>query len=143
MKKGSHDQSGSLRGGMIFVLVKAIVFTIAFLFVLVFVFGMRRCPDDSMSPSFQVRRIVAVARDKVEIDGEGLKINGHLQSESKIYEKTFPSKKGISFPVRVKRGNVFVLADERQNSVDSRIYGVVNERDIKGTVVFVFRVRGF
>ena len=113
MKKGSHDQSGSLRGGMIFVLVKAIVFTIAFLFVSVFVFGMRRCPDDSMSPSFQggdlvlfnrldreyrasdvvvvktpkglqVRRIVAVARDKVEIDGEGLKINGHLQSESKI-----------------------------------------------------------
>lgn len=172
MEKGSNDQSGSLRGGMIFVLVKAIVFTIAFLFVSVFVFGMLRCPDDSMSPSFQggdlvlfnrldreyrasdvvvvktpkglqVRRIVAVARDKVEIDGEGLKINGHLQSESRIYEKTFPSKKGISFPVRVKRGNVFVLADERQNSVDSRIYGVVNERDIKGTVVSVFRVRGF
>ena len=38
---------------MIFVLVKAIVFTIAFLFVSVFVFGMLRCPDDSMSPSFQ------------------------------------------------------------------------------------------
>ena len=53
MEKGSHDQSGSLRGGMIFVLVKAIVFTIAFLFVSVFVFGMLRCPDDSMSPSFQ------------------------------------------------------------------------------------------
>ena len=49
MKKGSHDQSGSLRGGMIFVLVKAIVFTIAFLFVSVFVFGMLRCPDDSMT----------------------------------------------------------------------------------------------
>ena len=53
MEKGSHDQSGSLRGGMIFVLVKAIVFTIAFLFVSVFVFGMLRCPDDSMSPSLQ------------------------------------------------------------------------------------------
>ena len=129
MKKGSHDQSGSLRGGVIFVLVKAIVFTIAFLFVSVFVFGMRRCPDDSMSPSFQ--------------GGDLVLFNRRDREYRKIYEKTFPSKKGISFPVRVKRGKVFVLADERQNSVDSRIYGVVNERDIKGTVVSVFRVRGF
>lgn len=172
MKKDRHGQKGSLKGEVMFVLVKTIIFMIVCLFVSVFVFGMLRCPDDSMSPSFQggdlvlfnrldreyrasdvvvvktpkglqVRRIVAVARDKVEIDGEGLKINGHLQSESRIYEKTFPSKKGISFPVRVKRGSVFVLADERQNSVDSRIYGAVSERDIKGTVVSVFRVRGF
>ena len=53
MKKDRHGQKGSLKGEVMFVLVKTIIFMIVCLFVSVFVFGMLRCPDDSMSPSFQ------------------------------------------------------------------------------------------
>lgn len=52
-EKGQTWTKGSLKGEVMFVLVKTIIFMIVCLFVSVFVFGMLRCPDDSMSPSFQ------------------------------------------------------------------------------------------
>lgn len=42
MKKDRHGQKGSLKGEVMFVLVKTIIFMIVCLFVSVFVFGMLR-----------------------------------------------------------------------------------------------------
>jgi signal peptidase I len=90
----------------------------------------------------QVRRVVAVAGDRVDIAKDGLIINGALQQEPEIYEQTYRYEKGISFPLTVEPGQVFVLADSREGATDSRIYGAVNIDDTLGTAIAVFRRRG-
>ena len=71
----------------------------------------------------EVRRIVAVSGDTVNIDQNGLMINGAYVNEKDIYENTDRYASGIDFPVTLPEGYVFVLGDSRKYSKDSRIYG--------------------
>jgi len=89
----------------------------------------------------QVRRVVAVANDTVDITDQGLIINGLLQQELHIFEETTQFMEGITFPLVVPEGEVFVLGDSRGRSRDSRIYGTVRTDDILGSVVTVIRRR--
>jgi len=89
----------------------------------------------------QVRRVVAVAGDTVDITAEGLVINGALQQEPEISQITERYAEGIVFPVTLGEGEVFVLGDARENATDSRIYGPVKIRDIKGKIITSFRRR--
>jgi signal peptidase I len=91
----------------------------------------------------QVRRVVAIEGDSVDITEDGFVVNGALQQELAIYEKTVRYEEGIDFPVTVGEGAVFVLGDSRQDATDSRIYGAVDADDTRGTVVAIARRRGF
>ena len=90
-----------------------------------------------------VRRVVAVEGDTVDITEDGLEVNGYLQQENLIYEKTRRYEEGIDFPVTLKANEVFVLGDARENATDSRVYGVVNIEETKGKVMLIIRKRGF
>jgi signal peptidase I len=90
----------------------------------------------------QIRRVVAIEGDTVDITEEGLVINGALQQEPEIYEKTTRYTEGIGFPLTVGRNEVFVLGDSRENATDSRVYGPVDIADTKGTVMAIVRRRG-
>ena len=79
----------------------------------------------------------------MEITEEGLFLNGYRQQESDITTATLPYEEGIRYPVTLETGEYFVLADRRTNAVDSRLYGVVTEQEIKGTVIALLRRRGF
>ncbi|MGN1276759.1 MAG: signal peptidase I [Floccifex sp.] len=145
----------------------AIVFTVLFGFC----FGFMANPDDSMSPAYCegdlvlyyrldrnytandsvvlkyndrtiVRRVIAVEGDTVDINEDGnVLVNGFVQQESHVFTKTFPYKEGITFPVTLQEGEVFLLADNRDNAQDSRIFGPVKKSDIKGSVMLVCRRR--
>lgn len=91
----------------------------------------------------QVRRVVAIAGDTVDISSDGgLIINGSTQIEADIYTETYPYTEGITFPVTVGEGEVFVLGDDRTDATDSRIYGTVSIGATKGGVMTVIRRRG-
>jgi signal peptidase I len=90
----------------------------------------------------QIRRVVAVAGDSVDITDAGLLVNGALQQEPEIYEPTNRYAKGIDFPLTVPAGQVFVLADSREDGTDSRVYGAVDTDDTLGSVISVIRRRG-
>jgi len=90
----------------------------------------------------QVRRVIAVAGNTVDITNEGLYIDGALQQEPNIYFETNRYVEGVEFPLTVGENQVFVLGDNRKNSIDSRMYGPINSEDTLGTVMMVMRRRG-
>ncbi|WP_298579187.1 signal peptidase I [uncultured Olegusella sp.] len=141
--------------------------------VLLFFFGIVQAPDESMAPALregdlvvfyrlqkdyragdvvvvhdgqqtELRRVIAVAGDVVDFSEDGLVINGYRQSEKRIYFETLPFSKGISYPVTVDKGQVFLMGDNRPESKDSRLYGLVEiDSGTEGEVMTVIRRRNF
>lgn len=85
---------------------------------------------------------MAVAGDTVDITKNGLKINDAEQISQDIYFDTTQFKNGVDFPITVGEGQVFVLGDNRPQASDSRIYGCLDSKDVRGKVIAVIRSRG-
>ena len=153
-------------------LIKIIVFVLIFWILLFGAFGICRINDYAMTPSCkdgdivmfdrtkkqyqagdlvvfskdgeaQVRRIVAIPGEKVEITEEGLFVDGYLQQEKEITTETLSFENRISYPVELGEQEYFVLADQRDSAKDSRWYGSVRKEEIKGAVILLLRRRGF
>ena len=153
-------------------LSKIVAIILTFILLFTFVFGICRYQDASMYPAIkdgdlvffyrygpdhylpqdvvavrlagelQFRRVVATAGDTVDIADNRLVINGAPQQEPGILVKTDRYQEGISFPLVVPEGQVFLLGDNRIESIDSRIYGCVEIEDILGKVMMLIRKRG-
>ena len=142
----------------------------ALILAFIFIFGVTQVTDASMAPSVregdliffqrrgnavgigdmvvvnfrgetQIRRVIAVAGDVVDINYEGLVVNGRVQQEMRIFEETTPFIEGVRFPIVLDEGEVFLLGDSRGSAEDSRIYGAVEVDNIIGTVITVLRRR--
>ena len=153
-------------------LVKIAVVVVAVLALFSFVFGLHRVENNYMEPSIKsgdlllfyrldrdvtvgevavleynghvtTARVIARSGDTVNIDSEGLLINGSHQIEQGITKDTTQVADGVTFPLVVPDNSVFLLGDNRTEAVDSRIYGCVSNDDIWGTVMGQFRRRGF
>ena len=164
-------QRPSVWKDLLFLFMKIGAIALVFMLIFTFLFGIIRYAEPSMAPAIkdgdlvifyrsaeggfkprdavvleiegqkQVRRVVATAGDSVDITEEGLVINGALQQEQGIYQKTERYTEGVDFPLTVPEGHVFVLSDDRANATDSRIYGSVRTGDILGNVMTVIRRR--
>lgn len=156
---------------VLYLLLKILGIAAALLLLFTFLFGIFPYQDVAMKPSIkdgdlilfyrldknyiatdtivleyqgnrQVRRVVAVAGDVVDISDDGLMVNGAVQQEAGIYEDTVRYAEGIEFPVTIGKGQVFVLGDSRLTATDSRIYGPVKIKDTLGKVMTLIRRRG-
>ena len=85
-----------------------------------------------------VKRIIAVGGDTLDIDFSTgtVTLNGQQLDEPYISAPTRVSY-DVVFPVVVSEGYVFVMGDNRPNSLDSRSseIGMIDERDILGKVL--------
>ena len=90
----------------------------------------------------QVRRIVALGGDIVEIRSKRLLVNGRepvepyvIHTDPNVLDEP-PGSRGIPRdnmpPHRVEPGKVFLLGDNRDNSADSRFVGDVPVKDLVG-----------
>ena len=90
-------------------------------------------------------RVVAMEKDEVGIKEDGvLTINGIALSEEIFYPTTKLNNSVINFPYIVPDDSVFILNDYRSlEEPDSREYGAILRKNLRGKVIFVFRRRGF
>ena len=104
---------------------------------------LKKTPPDGVREELFVLRVVAVEGDTVNInDSEHLVINGSTMIEDNIYTDT-PRYDGFTeYPLKLGRGECFVLADARTGGVDSRYFGAVRKSDLLGSVITIMRRNG-
>lgn len=85
-----------------------------------------------------VKRIIGLPGESVSYTDNQLYINGEEVEESFLPENLEFSDFDTLLigHEKIPEGNYFVVGDNRNNSTDSRVFGVVNKKDILGTAVF-------
>lgn len=91
-----------------------------------------------------VLRVVAKNGDTVDINENGVFVNGALQFENYTYgSQTSRYVDGPEFPIKLKEDELFLLADNREGATDSRLFGAVRREDTLGKVMTIIRRRNF
>lgn len=88
-----------------------------------------------------IKRVIATEGQFVDIDFEAgiVYVDGVALEEDYTYTLTTRDE-GVSFPLRVEEGHVFLLGDNRDRSKDSRDpeIGQVDQREILGKAILLF-----
>ncbi len=131
----------------------------------VVVFKRKLGTSDNAGKNYFIKRVVAVGGDTVQIRGRSILINGNevLQTYAGpypgdkdtlmeryvqrfgnnnvniLYKKgRYSTYKGdISYPLKVPEGHIFLMGDNRDNSHDSRVWGVIAGKNVVGKAVMI------
>lgn len=88
-----------------------------------------------------IKRVVGIGGDRIEIKDKRVYVNGVLQTEPQIVhsdsnvEKTVRDNFG---PFIVPHNSIFVMGDNRDQSYDSRYWGVVSMDEIRGKAFIMY-----
>lgn len=97
-----------------------------------------------------IKRVIATAGDTVEIDHKKLYINGRLVEDESyaqykdhiIYPSDFPertrARRDNASKFTVPEHKLFVMGDNRDNSHDSRFWGFVDLKDVRGKALIIY-----
>ncbi|MEG0772470.1 signal peptidase I [Clostridium sp.] len=96
--------------------------------------------SDKIDKDILIKRIIGLPGETVEIKQGKVYVNNELLTEAYLPGDiiTNPSMK-----VHVEDGHVFVLGDNRDNSTDSRMLGIIPIDDIIGKATFKFNILDF
>lgn len=89
--------------------------------------------QDPLEDRRLIKRVVGIAGDVIDMRDGKLVVNGQVQNEPYVWGKT--EAKGILLPFTVPEGEVFVIGDNREISIDSRAFGSVPIHLVEGKVV--------
>ena len=89
-------------------------------------------------------RVIGMAGNVIDISDEGaLTVNGVSPAEEVFYPTYRCETADITYPYTVGENQVFILNDFRSDTNDSRSFGAVDIKNIKGSILLLFRRRGF
>lgn len=87
-----------------------------------------------------IKRIVGKPGDVIEIDEKGhLVRNGEEIREPEVLFGYQEADSDVTYPYTVEEGHYFYLGDNRPVSLDSRIEGAAETKDVKGIVIGLIR----
>lgn len=79
-----------------------------------------------------IKRVIGIPGDKIEVKNGHLIRNGHLIDEPWVVEKIKYDMEQIIVP----SNSLWVLGDNRNNSLDSHLWGPLAEKNLVGTATF-------
>lgn len=91
-----------------------------------------------------IKRVIGIGGDVIEGRDKMIYVNGNPQKE-KYVQYTDNDLRPISMDVRdnfgpiyIPKGKFFVMGDNRDQSFDSRYWGLVDLRDVKGKALIIY-----
>lgn len=89
------------------------------------------------SGEYYVKRIVAMEGDILDIRDGHVYVNDILLTEPYLDTETPQAKNSIvRYPYALQEGQIFVMGDNRPESMDSRDFGAVGIRQVRGKIWF-------
>ncbi|MEL6893534.1 MAG: signal peptidase I [Actinomycetota bacterium] len=86
-----------------------------------------------------VKRVIATGGDTIEYRNCRLVVNGQSLIELHVHPDAEAGRCGPDAPrTTVSEGHLWLMGDNRADSVDSRVYGEFDVDDVRGVVVFSF-----
>ena len=82
-----------------------------------------------------IKRLIGVPGDTIEFKDNTLYLNGQLYTEDYLSEEVFTGDFG---PITIPEGMYFMCGDNRQNSYDSRSWGLVSQEQLIGKGVAIY-----
>ena len=81
-----------------------------------------------------VKRVIAIPGDIIDIVDGAVFLNNKLIEEP--YVKGITMEDGFELPVTVKENQLFVMGDNREYSMDSRDFGLIELSHVEGKAIF-------
>lgn len=89
------------------------------------------------SGEYYVKRIIAMEGDVLDLREGKVYLNDELLSEPYLHGELTNEDDGIvRYPYTLQEGQVFIMGDNRTESMDSRSFGAVGIRQIRGRIWF-------
>ncbi|MDR2761915.1 MAG: signal peptidase I [Planctomycetaceae bacterium] len=101
-------------------------------------------------PVGNIKRIIGLPEEIIDIEPPYIMINGERLTEPLIFETISSCQNGyagycknldnvsaktIELPITLGKDQYFIMGDNSQHSIDSRIIGVIHKNEIRGKVV--------
>ena len=158
---------------IIYLCIKIVVIIIIFIIMFYGIFGMTIMNNQSMKPAINegellifyrldkdykrgdvvvanvnnkisTYRIVGLPNDVIDISNDGEVTVNKIIEKSEIFYNTFlVTNSTIQLPYTVPNNEYFLLNDYRESIQDSRLFGSINKKNIKGKVFGSIQIRDF
>ena len=83
-----------------------------------------------------IKRVIGLPGEHIEYKDNSLYVNGFLTNEKFKHGDTYDFKLELLGYLKIPGDKYFVVGDNRNNSVDSRMIGLIDKKDILGSVSY-------